>query len=321
MGIMNVIGALIRNFKNWMTGMRQRRSALRQWIQNHGIEGLFSAGVWMYLYDDTNQSFDFLNMAWYIDALYIVARQCMFDGFVKNGQWVVPQESVKKFAIPFNDPQLPLDVGNMQLPTKENALTRIQNLNPTKTKIVINDQNKNTITELFFAITNDAMMKFDPSNKEQTVKLRSRNVYNSIQYLLEVSDYYGLRTGDLIKGFQSIGEGSSNRQTIFYTDRNKYNEDYRQLKIVVQGYSKLSKCFSHDLKVLVWVNNEALKRMQSHDTNNNNPSQRFTDPEQRKMFARTSDEIKQYQQTRDAWNKNRDTANSQGNTPMIDVNG
>ena len=322
MGIMRGIATLIANFKKWIVSVRQRRAALQQWIQNHGIQGLFDSGVWLYLWNDQTQSFDFNDMALYIDALYVIAADCAKDGFGVNGR-MIDQDAFNKYASAFQSSIVPLGV-NGQIPNREGALNRIQSLNMVKTKIIVNQQNENIIREMWFGYTDDAMIKFNPENKPVT--LRSKNIYNAIQYLLDVSNYYGLRTGDLIKGFQTIGEGSPNRNSIFYTNRNLYNEDYRQLKIVVKGYSTLSKCFTHDLKTIMWVNNGVLERTNAKDAQNNDTAHRYADPNQTRMFVnnKSQQELDAEKYSRDQWYKNHQTAVQNGNTtpppPQVAVN-
>ena len=314
-GIMTAIATLISNFKKWVVKMRQKRYAIKNWIQDHGIQGIFEPGIHMYLWNDSQQKFDFQNMAWYIDALYVIARACGIDAFTNNNK-PVDENLYKQYMSVFESKNPPLVVGKgMQIPTREIALNRLESLNMTKPKIIVNKQNENIIAELFFGYTDEAMVKFDPTTNQQ-VQLKSENIYNSIQYLLDVANYYGNQTGRLIQGFQTIGEGSSRHDSIFYTNRNLYNEDYRQLKLVVKGYSTLSKCFTHDIRVMMYINNGTLERTSQRDKANNDPTHRYVNPNQNRMFAnKTPDEIAYENRMRNEWQRNHDIAQKQGNIP------
>lgn len=319
-GIMTVISNLIVTFKNWMIAMKQKRQASRSWIQNHGIQGLFERGVHMYLWDDSKQEFSFQQMAWFIDGLYLIARECGNDAFKPNGH-IIDQQLYDKYMKPFNDDlPLALDSNSIGL-TRETVLDRLNSLNMMKTKIIVNKQNENKLMELFFGYTEIAMIKFNPESKQQ-VQLKSQNVYNSIQYILDICNYYGKMTGELIKGFQTIGEGSSNRNTIFYTNRNQYNEDYRQLKLVVKGYSTFSNCMTHDLRVIMYINNGTLERTNQLDSENNDTAHRYSDPNQKRMFVHKSDGEKQADATTyNSWKRNHDIDNALHNAPTVNANG
>ena len=113
---------------------RVKRQRKLEWIKKNGITGLFKSGVSFYFYNDKNSTFDMTQPCQYVDLLYrlsvAIGKKCGvqptkqgYHGTIKN-------------PIKFN--------------TIGDGMAMIKQLQMTKTKVIVTDQNKDALTNEFF---------------------------------------------------------------------------------------------------------------------------------------------------------------------------
>ena len=267
--ILNGFSILISKFKKWLLRSKLKRIEAKRWFENHGWEGVFANGVSLYIWDDI-KGFQFDQMAAYIDGLFIVAKDC--------GRAAGLSDQYMKY---FNNTNIPFDTqaySYNRLPKREQVLNDLRNLTMTTTKVVFNKNNEKRMIEEWFGHSDEAILPFNPDGNGSTLS-QSKNAYNKIAYLLDAATFYCDKTKDLIKGYQAM---NGDQNSLWYRDRKAYNENYNAMKEVVKGYNTLMKCFTHDLRWMMWLINDGTK--ENTDSQDKAEQGRQTDGNVRKMF-------------------------------------
>lgn len=285
MAIVNFFAQLIRKFRSWIAQQKWKRDRLRQWIDKHGIEGLFSANIQLYIWNDHNDGPDFEDLIEYLNMLAFMTRHC--------GRSAELDSKYMEFFNQTPDDTLPFAVKRetyQKKPTIEFAWDMVSKTHFMKTRVVVTKDNKNLLRELFFGKTEDrSILAFNSKNAGQDDTIyKSDNLYHRVEYVLEACHFYANQAGKVMNGYHAI-EGD--QSSIFYTHRNLYNQNYQYLKGVNHGFSKLAQCLSHDLKVIMYLNNGSLQETEKYDKEHNNPHDRVQHPNARAMFVDGSDKL------------------------------
>ena len=260
-GILSLIGKLIRKIKFWISQNKYKRDRIRQWISRHGIEGIFSAGPSMYLWDDSIGDINFEPAAFYLDILVSVSKICANDGKLdpKYAQKLYDLKGLVPLAVRSAEYKKPMDTDEM--------VDRINSTQFLKTKIVIaNDQVKYNLTERFFGYTDKTINKFDPNATVDTVVFKSQNLYNMFEYLLDLTQYWAKVANGVIDGYIAM---QGDQASINYTNRNLYDRNYSYMRAVTKGFSRLTSCISHDMKVAFQISRTALEETNKKDADPN----------------------------------------------------
>jgi hypothetical protein len=259
-GALNLVATLIRHFKAWVAKSKFKMDRMRQWIEKNHIEGLFAKGVWLYLWNDAAGQFDFEDMAYYVNILVFLARYCASSAQLKEQYWrdLMPFDRY----YPFRTKKPGYDMSHM---TPELAMNRISGLMMSKTKIVITENNEETIKKALFGFTENIQnTRFSPQAKDETL-FTSDNFYYKLDYLSRATQFYLEATKHVIEGYQVIeGDGAS----IYHTNRNMYNKNYKYLKAVIKGFTLITRCLTHDLKALMNLGAEEIQDTESKDRAN-----------------------------------------------------
>ena len=208
------------------------------WFQKHGIEGLLSCGVNMYLWDDQKHQFDIMDMCTMINVLFKLTKYCCTSANLTGSD----SRIFNMILQPFYDTHD--QAGNER---ELNAL--IKGITMMKSKIVIQSaEDENTLIQTLFGYTNERMPEFkSPTSNDQTV-YKSRNIYNRIVYILEAAEYYAEKTKGVLEEYKML---DGDQKTIYYTQNKLYKQNVEYLQNIIKGYNKLTNALSHDIKVLL----------------------------------------------------------------------
>ena len=283
--IINLFAKLINTLKAWLKKSAYKRDRLRQWIDKHGIVGLFSSPISMYIWNDHTNDVDFDDIVYDINLLTYLTRYC--------GETAKLDDKYMDWFNQFPRNWLPFGMApnhkNGFPNTPEDAWDKIRGIESIKTRIVVNENNENLLREIFFGKTDKtSFVKFNPNSGSDDTIYKSNNIYNRMEYILDACKFYANEAGKVMDGYHKI-EGDQN--SIFYTDHNLYSQNYKYLKGITKNFSTIAHWLSHDMKVVMYLNDGVLQEMERYDTEHNNVSDRQQHPNQWGMFADDSHKL------------------------------
>lgn len=253
-GIINLIKKCIsaiksagQKFTQFWVGMREKRKSIQSWLKNHSVKDIFAKGYSMYLWDDNTKDFDFDDPAAFIILLYQLTIK-IASQFNIN----VP-DVPRKFNLPTGK--------YIKFNTIEDGLKIAQNAQFVKTKLIVDDNNAQTIAQKFFAYSGE---KTNTTATSQEGK--SANVYNELGALsTDAGAFLKVAENVLQEIYKQQGQQGGNTQS----DPQKYNTAINQMKIVSNLYAKWINIINHDMQTMMKINNDvvtaARNEMQSGD--------------------------------------------------------
>ena len=224
----NGLLSAINTAKDASEASRIKRQRKLDWIKKNGITGLFKSGVSFYFYDGTTSTFDMTRPVQYVDMLYrlsiAIGKQCGvqptqqgYHGTIKN-------------PIKFS--------------TIGDGMSMIKTLQMTKTKIIVTDENKDALTNEFFGY-NDKKINVKVWNAEANKAIyESNNIYNKLQLFGVITNQYLDVTLAILQVLEKM-QGDMN--SIYYKNRNLYNDAVNNMNIIVTTYRKLINATVSDL--------------------------------------------------------------------------
>ena len=224
----NGLLSAVNTAKDASEASRIKRQRKLDWIKKNGITGLFKSGVSFYFYDGTTSTFDMTRPVQYVDMLYrlsiAIGKQCGvqptqqgYHGTIKN-------------PIKFS--------------TIGDGMSMIKTLQMTKTKIIVTDENKDALTNEFFGY-NDKKINVKVWNAEANKAIyESNNIYNKLQLFGVITNQYLDVTLAILQVLEKM-QGDMN--SIYYKNRNLYNDAVNNMNIIVTTYRKLINATVSDL--------------------------------------------------------------------------
>jgi hypothetical protein len=224
----NGLLSAVNTAKDASEASRIKRQRKLDWIKKNGITGLFKSGVSFYFYDGTTSTFDMTRPVQYVDMLYrlsiAIGKQCGvqptqqgYHGTIKN-------------PIKFS--------------TIGDGMSMIKTLQMTKTKIIVTDENKDALTNEFFGY-NDKKINVKVWNAEANKAIyESNNIYNKLQLFGVITNQYLYVTLAILQVLEKM-QGDMN--SIYYKNRNLYNDAVNNMNIIVTTYRKLINATVSDL--------------------------------------------------------------------------
>jgi rubrerythrin len=225
---------------------RVKRQRKLEWIKKNGITGLFKSGVSFYFYNDKNSTFDMTQPCQYVDLLYrlsvAIGKKCGvqptkqgYHGTIKN-------------PIKFN--------------TIGDGMAMIKQLQMTKTKVIVTDQNKDALTNEFFGY-NDQKINVKVWNEEANKAIyESNNVYTKLQLFGVITNNYLDITLAIMEVLERM-QGDTN--SIYYKNRALYNDAVNNLKIISTVYRKFINACVSDLAEMQKFDKSVLEETRAHD--------------------------------------------------------
>ena len=257
----NPITLLIKGLKTAVNGLLAATNAARnaseanrikrkrkiEWIKKHGVTALFAGGVSFYFYDDNTSTFDMTRPCQYVDMLYrlsvAIGKQC----------GIQPKSEAYHGTI-----QNPI-----KFSTIGDGMAKIKTLQVTKTKVVVNDNNKEALTNEFFGY-NDQKINVKVWNAEANKAIyQSNNVYTKLELFGVITNQYLDITLSIMEVLEKM-QGDMN--SIYYKNRNLYNDASNNMKIIATTYRKLINACVSDLAEMNKFDKKVLETTRSRDT-------------------------------------------------------
>lgn len=209
------------------------------WIKKHGIKDLFKSNIELFFYDDKNSRYDLDSPVRYVNLLYRLAtdisRKCGIDVGQVKGANIRNPISYSKI---------------------EDGLAILKKTILTKTRVVVTDANEKTLIKEFFGYTEQKMngtVKYNGSDQKVNP---SANIYDRVDALLQITKSY---LDNAEKNIVKMEKLETNTNSLYYKNRQLYNELANQMKVVVEYYNKFLTAIAHDLHVIFTFDNGLLK--------------------------------------------------------------
>ena len=222
----NLIGVVVRFIKKQAMIMKQKAS----WYKNHSLPDIFRKGFNLYFYNQTgnNAGFAYSDAAKYLVRLIycclMVAKQTQPPiGFDYGKERMRFNQYVKDDFRP---------------KTLDEAINGIKNIVMTKTKVVINDDNKEGFLKEAFGIGGSA----DDNN--------GSGAYEKFRMLL--SDFKGAaQAADKLTKDLAALKGDHNSMYFKEDGRATFDKLVSSMKTIVKGFQMFLKCINSDIKTLI----------------------------------------------------------------------
>lgn len=261
-GIIKFIRDLITKIKVFITKRVKRNKQYKDWIKKHGIAGLFSKGFSLYFYNDKTNNVEisdaFAYMHLCLNLTAEVARTCGINPpQVEKGKANGKDGS---FARVFNKKAI-------TYASLENGIDKLNAVVFTKSKIIVTKDNQEMLADMFFGYSDDKIttgvavpdVNF---NIHSDIKMKSVNIFNALTYVLE---WAGSMMSSTEKWMNDLQKISANKNSIYYTDPQKFRDCLNAMKQIIKGYSRLIKCLTHDTSACMKLDNELIKAVNDID--------------------------------------------------------
>lgn len=245
---MAIIG-FIKKIKVYVNKFKMFCSQKADWIKAHGIKGLFADGIKLYFFDEKNTQVDFPNIASYmricIDLTTAICDNC-------------------NVRVAGGEPNLEQSFGSYKKLTFrsiEEGINQLKGILVAKSKIVVTDENEETMEALFFGVSVNRIRVSNP------VAGTSRTVSNNIleQYNLAMS-----AASMVLKFVESAMTELENLEkkptSVYYTDKSAvYDPCAKYMRIVVKYIQKMVNGLTADTEEIMKINNGMIERTKQAD--------------------------------------------------------
>jgi len=218
----------------------------KEWIKKHGIVELFRSGVALYFWNDKNNVYDINLACRYVDMLYRLSK----DIGAKCGVRLT-QDAQRK---PIQNP--------LKYSSIEDGINILRGVVLTKTKIVVNENNKDIIANTFFGYTPDKIDVAVTHGKDKNPVNDSANIYNRVDVALVLTKDYSEVSNAVLGALKRL-EGDTN--SVFYKNRALFDKSVSQMEFVVKKYQEFVSCLAYDLKVMTKLDNGMLQETRNRD--------------------------------------------------------
>lgn len=218
----------------------------KEWIKKHGIVELFRSGVALYFWNDKSNVYDINLACRYVDMLYRLSK----DIGAKCGVRLT-QDAQRK---PIQNP--------LKYSSIEDGINILRGVVLTKTKIVVNENNKDIIANTFFGYTPDKVGVAVTHGKDGKPVNDSANIYNRVDVALVLTKDYSEVSNAVLGALKRL-EGDTN--SVFYKNRALFDKSVSQMEFVVKKYQEFVSCLAHDLKVMTKLDNGMLQETRNRD--------------------------------------------------------
>ena len=232
----------------------------KEWIKKHGIVELFRSGVALYFWNDKNNVYDINLACRYVDMLYRLSK----DIGAKCGVRLT-QDAQRK---PIENP--------LKYSSIEDGINILRGVVLTKTKIVVNENNKDIIANTFFGYTPDKIDVAVTHGKDKNPVNDSSNIYNRVDVALVLTKDYSEVSNAVLGALKRL-EGDTN--SVFYKNRALFDKSVSQMEFVVKKYQEFVSCLAHDLKVMTKLDNGMLQETRNRDEAEQNGGKVSNQPE------------------------------------------
>lgn len=257
----NPITLLIKGLKTAVNGLlaatnaarnaseanRIKRKRKMDWIKKHGIGAIFAGGVSFYFYDDNTGTFDMTRPCQYVDMLYRLS--------INIGKKCGIQPKPEAYHGTIKNP--------IKFTTIGDGMAKIKTLQVTKTKVVVNDNNKEALANEFFGY-NEQKINVKVWNEEANKAIyQSNNVYTKLEMFSLITNQYLNITLGIMEVLEKM-QGDMN--SIYYKNRTLYNDATNNMQIIATTYRKLINACVSDLAQMNKFDKSILASTRERDT-------------------------------------------------------
>lgn len=226
---------MVKKLKNWINKRRIKTKRAMAWLKKNGIKGLFAKGVKLYFWNDEKGTVEVT------DAVAFMNLCMNVTGYVAKAVGVKPPSvrNGKANGGAFGNIGKTITFANLQ-----DGKHKIEGVVFSKSKVVVTDQNQSDLERMFFGITGNAYFATS-QDMGNTFDIKSVNIYNALQYILEWAGEQLRVTNDWLD--KVVIPAAGRQKGIAYTKPDVYKQCLDAMKAVSKGYGKLSKCLSSDI--------------------------------------------------------------------------
>ena len=224
----------------------------KEWIKKHGIIELFRAGVGLYFWNDKNNVYDINLACRYVDMLYRLSKDIGARCGVR-----LTQDAQRK---PIQNP--------LKYSSIEDGINILKGVVLSKTKIVVNEHNKDIIANTFFGYTPDKVGVTVTHGKDGKPVNDSANIYNKVDVAIILTKDYAEVSNAVLGALKRL-EGDTN--SVFYKKRALFDKSVSQMEFIVKKYQEFVSCLAHDLKVMTKLDNGMLQETRNRDAAEQHP--------------------------------------------------
>lgn len=253
--LLKLIGQIGDKIKNFINRNKVKQMRIREFIKTNGILGIFKPGVSLYFYDPKTPGDISIAPFQYIELMNNVAVDILNEHGLTTG---------------LDKIDLGLSSMSIRYSNAKQGLSILSGVVLTKTKIIVDDKNKKAIEELFFGFDQNNRVNINSPDKYDKI-MRSGNIYNKLNNLLNWSD---LSCKKISKSIQAVQNLQNDTNSIYYTDRNRFNSCVEKLKQVERSFNRFLNCMVSDINTVMKLNNGILEATNAKDEefNKNNPN-------------------------------------------------
>lgn len=250
--VYNAILNLVRQIKNWVNKRRIKSKRTAAWIKKHGIKGLFQNGVKLYFWNDANNQVEVSDAVAYL-TLLMNATNLVAEKLGINGPKY--KSDISAWA-----PQAPSKVPVITNPN--DAMSKISGVVFSKSKLIVNDSNANQIENIFFGISDNAIVSdiVDDKTGARSKGFKNINIYNALNGVLDVAGEYSKATDNWMNQVQNVIFQPGNNPAA--KNPTMFRECVSLMKEVSKGYQRLIKCITADISTCMKLDQGLLAAVQ-----------------------------------------------------------
>lgn len=249
---MAIIG-FIKKLKAYIGKFKTFCAKKANWIKAHGIKGLFAEGLNLYFFDEKNTCVDMTNIGSYlqlcIDLTKAISDNCNVD-------------------LPVQQIDLIHELGDfrrVKYKSIEEGVNYLKSILIAKSKLIVNDQNEEVLTALFFGISVD----------KYTVMVNNANggqfKYRASANILKQYELASTVTSNVVsfveKALEELENLEKHPTSVYYTDKTDvYEPCVKYMRVVVKYTQKIVAGLVSDIQEVMSMNNGMMERTKMADT-------------------------------------------------------
>lgn len=260
--IIKFVRDLIVKIKTFVKKRTIKTKAVKEWIKKHGISGLFANGFSLYFYNDKTNNVEISDAFAYVN----LCRNLTLD--VARVCGVRPPAIEKKVMVGTanNDLMKVMNKKGIPYSSLDDGLHKLNGVVFSKSKVIVNENNQEMLSDMFFGFTADQKIatehKDENGGNKKIYESHSVNIYNSMMYVLEMTNELMSVTEKWMNDLQQI---AANKNSVYYTDPNKFKDCLNAMKQIIKGYSKLIKCLTHDTSACMKLDTALMRAINDVD--------------------------------------------------------
>ena len=249
---MAIIG-FIKKLKAYIGKFKTFCAKKINWIKAHGIKGLFAEGLNLYFFDEKNTCVDMTNIGSYLQLCIDLTK-----AMVENCNATSPTQQpdlVSQFG----------DFRRVKYKSIEEGVNYLKSILIAKSKLIVNDQNEEVLTALFFGISNK---KYEVTVNNAT---GGQFKYRASANILKQYEFASTITSEVVtfveKSLAALEDLEKHPTSVYYTDKTDvYDPCVKYMRVVVKYTQKIVAGLVSDIQEVMTMNNGMMERTKMADT-------------------------------------------------------